>query len=107
MGDARRVAEQVNLAAMTPRGDHSSTGYALIEPGGEYLVLQDDEALTPFTLLLEPGSYSVTWHRIDSRQIRVAHDISVERAEARVFTPPFEKVGAALLHLKCLRAEMP
>jgi len=105
MGEARRLAEQVNLAAMTPRGDLSSTGYALIEPGGEYLVLQDDEALTPFTLLLEPGSYSVTWYRIDSRQIRIVYNIGVERAEARVFTPPFEKAGAALLHLKCLRAE--
>jgi len=40
MGDTRRIAARVDLAKMEPRGDLSSTGYALVSPGHEYLVLQ-------------------------------------------------------------------
>ena len=39
MGDTLRFAERMNLIAMEPRGDLSSTGYALANPGEEYLVL--------------------------------------------------------------------
>ncbi len=39
MGFARRLAERVNLAAMTPLNTLASTQYCLADPGSEYLVL--------------------------------------------------------------------
>jgi hypothetical protein len=38
MGDTLRYAQKVNLLAMELRGDLSSTGFALANPGEEYLV---------------------------------------------------------------------
>ena len=38
-----RFAERMNLIEMEPRGDLSSTGYALANPGQEYLVLQPSD----------------------------------------------------------------
>ena len=59
MGDTLRYAERMQLIEMTPRGDLSSTGYALANPGQEYLVLQSDEPAKPFTVTLVAGSYRV------------------------------------------------
>ena len=42
MGDTLRYAERMDLIAMLPRGDLTSTGYALANPGREYLILQPD-----------------------------------------------------------------
>src|SRR2546421_716793 len=59
MGAARRVAEQVNLAAMQPRGELASTQYCLAAPGEEYLAyLPDGRELT---LDLAPGPYRFEW----------------------------------------------
>jgi len=38
MGDTRRYAEKMNLAAMTPHPELVSTRYCLANPGEEYLV---------------------------------------------------------------------
>ncbi|NUQ01292.1 MAG: hypothetical protein HUU35_15710, partial [Armatimonadetes bacterium] len=38
MGAARRVAQQLNMAAMAPHGELASSGYCLAEPGRAYLV---------------------------------------------------------------------
>jgi hypothetical protein len=40
MGDAREVAERVNLIATQPCSEPSSSGYALADPGTKYLILQ-------------------------------------------------------------------
>ncbi len=50
LGDTLRFARRVDLAAMTPSGDLSSTGYALANPGDEYLVLQPSESGDAFTV---------------------------------------------------------
>lgn len=64
MGDTLRFAERMNLIAMEPRDDLSSTRYTLASPGEEYLVLQPNEKGGPFTVMLEPGTYSaVVQHR--------------------------------------------
>ena len=42
MGQVRRMAERMDLAAMTPRGDLASSGYCLASPGTEYLIFQPD-----------------------------------------------------------------
>jgi hypothetical protein len=44
---------------MQPRGDLSSTGYVLADPGEEYLVLQPAELADPFTVTMNPGTYTV------------------------------------------------
>ena len=40
MGDTRRYAERIGLIDMQPGRDLASTGYALANPGSEYLVLE-------------------------------------------------------------------
>ena len=66
MGDTRRYAERMGLIDMEPRGDLSSTGYALANPGVEYLVLQPSRPAA-FTVTLEPGTYAVEWFDVDER----------------------------------------
>ena len=44
MGYSHRYAERMDLAAMTPRVDLSSTGFCLAAPGREYLVYQPGES---------------------------------------------------------------
>jgi hypothetical protein len=48
MGDTLRFAERMQLIEMEPRGDLSSTGYALANPGEEYLVLEPSGTAAPF-----------------------------------------------------------
>jgi len=62
MGDTLRYAERMQLIEMTPRGDLTSTGYALADPGQEYLVLQPDEPAKPFAVTLSAGSYRGEWY---------------------------------------------
>ncbi|KKW21277.1 MAG: hypothetical protein UY62_C0028G0003 [Parcubacteria group bacterium GW2011_GWF2_50_9] len=50
MGHTKIYADKMNLAAMTPRGNLSSTGFALANPGEEYLVYQ--KANSGFTVNL-------------------------------------------------------
>jgi len=68
MGDTLRFAQRMKLIEMEPRGDLSSTGYALANAGEEYLVLQPNEAADPFTVTLGAGTYTVEWFSVNSRQ---------------------------------------
>src|SRR5262249_15350842 len=67
MGETRRYAERMQLVAMEPHSDLSSTGYALAHPGEEYLVLQPSETGEPFTLTLTVGSYAAEWYSVKGR----------------------------------------
>jgi hypothetical protein len=100
MGDTLRFARRMNLIAMAPRGDLSSTGYALAEPGEEYLVLQPGGAAGPFTVLLEPGAYTAEWFSVERRATLQAATTTVERAEAVSFSVPSEASGPSVLYLK-------
>jgi hypothetical protein len=64
MGDTLRFATRMNLLAMEPRGDLSSTGYALASPGEEYLVLDPSDTRSSFTVRLEPGTYTAEWFSV-------------------------------------------
>jgi hypothetical protein len=99
MGDTRGFAERVGLAAMAPRGELSSTGYALADPGQEYLVLQPAETADPFTVRLAAGTYAVQWHHLGSRDTVGADQVTVASPDAVGFTAPFADPGPALLHL--------
>ena len=68
MGDTLRYAEQMDLLSMLPRGDLASTGYALANPGQEYLVLQPAATAEPFTVMLAAGDYTGEWFDVNSRR---------------------------------------
>jgi hypothetical protein len=100
MGDTLRFAQRMELMAMEPRGELSSTGYALASPGREYLVLQQSETSDPFTVSLPPGTYAVEWYDISSRGTQLGGLLTVEAHDNVEFTPPFGDVGPAVLYLK-------
>ena len=100
MGDTLRYAERMKLVEMEPRGDLSSTGYVLANPGEEYLVLQPSEAADPFTVTLATGTYSVEWFSINSRETEEAGKVTVESDGSTSFTAPFVPSGPAVLYLK-------
>ena len=103
MGATRRYAEKMNLIQMEPRGDLSSTGYALANPGEEYLLLQPDEKAEPFTGRLAAGTYAVEWFNVDSREVADAGEVTVENADPASFSAPFA-AGPAVLYLKKVKA---
>jgi len=94
MGDTRRFAERMNLVAMVPSGALSSTGYALADPGTEYLVLQPEETGAPFTVTLAAGSYTGEWYGVTSRETVDAGEVTGDAS----FAAPF--AGPAVLYLK-------
>ena len=100
MGDTLRYAEKINLIAMKPSPDLSSTGYILANPGDEYLILQPDEATDPFTVKLEPGIYSVEWFDINHRESKPGGQLTVDGVGDPRFLTPFKDGGSAVLYLK-------
>ncbi|MBI3857663.1 MAG: hypothetical protein HY293_18430, partial [Planctomycetes bacterium] len=94
MGQARSYADRMNLAAMTPRGDLTSTGYALANPGVEYLVYQSGSG--GFTLSLGGGTYAVEWFNPSNGTTTPGANVTGGGSAA--FTPPFG--GDAVLYLK-------
>jgi hypothetical protein len=100
MGDTLRFAERMNLIKMVPRGDLASTGYALANPGEEYLVLQPSETGEAFTVTLDAGTYSVEWFGVTGRETREVGSVTVESPAPVNFSAPFEQVGASVLYLK-------
>ena len=99
MGDTLDYAERVNLIEMQPRGDLSSTGYVLANPGKEYLVLDPTEKAEPFTVTLETGTYTVQWSSVNGRETVEAPKVTVENAVPTTFSAPFEAPGPAVLYL--------
>gem|GEM_PF-482883 len=81
MGQARRLADRIDLRAMRPHGELSSTGYCLAHPGKEYVVYQP-KAGEEISLRLEAGSYRREW-------------LDPERGDA-VLEDSIEAVGGAL-----------
>lgn len=100
MGDTVRFAERVDLIEMEPRGELTSTGYALANPGEEYLVLQPCEATDPFTVTLEAGTYAVEWFSVDDRETAKAADVTAESPGPISFSAPFDGAGPGVLYLK-------
>jgi hypothetical protein len=100
MGDTLRFAERMRLIDMEPRDDLSSTGYALANPGQEYLVLRPNEAAGSFTVLLEPGTYTAEWFSIEGRKTVPDDATTVEGSAATSFSPPAELSGPTVLYLK-------
>jgi hypothetical protein len=85
---------------MTPRGDLSSTGFALANPGAEYLVLQPNDAGGPFTVTLEAGTYAAEWHSVSTRATQPTGTVTIGAAESVPFVSPFSDPGPVMLYLK-------
>jgi hypothetical protein len=99
MGDTRRYADRMNLIGMAPCGDLTSTGFALANPGKEYLVLQPLADSPSFDVQLQRGTYSVEWHSVATRETTDAPDLTVEKDGQVAFSSPFA-TGPAVLYLK-------
>jgi hypothetical protein len=97
MGDTRRLAERVHLAAMRPMDDCSSTGYALVNPGVEYVVLQPGKRRS-FTVSLTAGTYSVEWYDVGGRETERGDPLALETDGPAKLKAPF--AGPAVLYLK-------
>jgi len=100
MGDTLRFAARMRLISMEPRSDLSSTSYALANPGKEYLVLQPNEGVSPFTVKLESGTYAVEWLSISLRQTESDGEKIVEGSGAIIFTPKATMTAPCVLYLK-------
>jgi hypothetical protein len=100
MGDTLRFARRMRLLEMAPRGDLSSTGYALANPGQEYLVLQPAGTAAPFTVTLATGTYTVQWYSLNSRDTVGADQVTVGDPAPIGFTAPSTAAGPAVLYLK-------
>lgn len=100
MGATRHYAQKINLIAMEPRGHLSSTGYALANPGEEYLILQPSEPAEAFTVELAAGSYVVEWYSVNSQETAGAGEVTVERPKSVSFSAPFQAAGPAVLYLR-------
>ena len=95
LGYTRTYANKMNLAGMTPRGDLTSTAYALANPGAEYLIYQPNSG-SSFTVNLSSGSYSYEW--FDPTTGSVSETGNISGGSARSFTAPFS--GHAVLYIK-------
>ncbi|HME61930.1 MAG TPA: hypothetical protein VKH62_11840 [Candidatus Binatia bacterium] len=84
-----------DLASMLPSTSISSTGFALANPGAEYLVYAP--AGGSFTVDLIAGTYSYEWFSPASASIMSTGSVTVSGAN-RSFTAPFS--GDAVLYLK-------
>ena len=100
MGDTLRFAGRMDLVAMEPRGDLSSTGYVLANPGEEYLVLQPSETAHPFTVTLKAGAYTVEWFSVVSREAAEGATVTVPSDGSISFSAPFAQAGPAILYLE-------
>ena len=106
LGYTRAYAQQVNLAAMTPRGDLCSTGYCLANPtapGAEFIVFQPSGA-NSFTVKLNglSGSFAVEW--LNPETGSKSAGAAVNGGGTVTFNPPF---GNPVLYLKQETAPTP
>lgn len=96
MGDTRRYAQRMSLVDMIPRGDLTSTGFALANPGQEYLILQPVETPEPFDVQLTRGSYEVEWYNVNTRETRSGDRLTAENEGRLPFTSPFGNAPAVV-----------
>jgi hypothetical protein len=96
MGDTRRYAERMNLAAMTPQLTLVSTQFCLAEPGKQYLVYLPEGGTVTVDLSPAKGQLCVEWFDPVRREQTGAEPAL--GCEQREFRAPFD--GAAVLYLK-------
>jgi hypothetical protein len=96
MGDTRRYADRMNLIEMEPLGNPSSTGYALENPGQEYLVLEPKGDGHAFTVELAAGRYSGGWFNVATREAASGDEVAVDADGDVEFPSPWPTEPAVL-----------
>ena len=97
MGSTLSYASRMNLTAMTPQNELSSTGYCLANPGSEYLVYQPE--IGQFTMDLQAfpeKTFPVEWLNTESGD--TIPGLPVAGGNISTFKPPFG--GSAVLYLR-------
>jgi hypothetical protein len=97
MGDTRRYAERMNLAAMTPRPTLASTGYCLAHPGHEYLIYLPQGGSVTINLCEAVGRFAVEWY-LPGPNRTLSGAYPLEGGDYVVTTAPY--TGDAVLYLK-------
>ncbi|MBW2522541.1 MAG: hypothetical protein JRI23_00120 [Deltaproteobacteria bacterium] len=94
MRDARGYARRVSLSTALPAGTASSTGYALVDPGAEYLVFQPDTGT--FSVDVAAGDYDYEWFEVGTSTVQDQGTVTAPGGSTE-FEPPF--AGQAVLYL--------
>jgi uncharacterized protein DUF6298 len=98
MGQARRYAEKMDLAAMTPATELCSTGYCLAAKGREYLAfMPGSPGQFNVNLTDVAGGCSVEWLNVTTGKTVAGQE--ARGGAQRTFATPFG--GLAVLYLKC------
>ena len=87
-----------DLARMNPRGDLTSTGYCLADPGAEYLVYQP--VAGTFTVDLEAGDFAFEWFDLSTHAVTSTGTVS-SAGGTETFDPP-SGLEDAVLYLRAL-----
>lgn len=99
MGQTRRMAERMNLAAMTPRANLASSGYCLADPGREYMIYVPTGGEVSVDLSVASGSLAVEWmHPVEDA---ITSGGSITGGARRTLCAPFG--GEAVLYLKAIK----
>jgi hypothetical protein len=102
MGSTLTYANRMNLVAMTPQSELSSTHYCLANPGFEYLVYQPSTGA--FTVRLLAGTYQYEWLDPSTNRIRLSGTMAVSGGN-RSLDPPFRGDAVLYLHTATDREE--
>jgi hypothetical protein len=96
MGDTHRYARRLDLARAVPRGDLTSTGYCLADPGRRYLVFQPDAGAFTLDLADRSATYATEW--FDPEASEAVPGAPVRGGAEAALAAPFP--GAAVLYLE-------
>jgi hypothetical protein len=96
LGHTRRLADRVDLAAMTPCEGLASTSYCLAQQNATYITYLPEGGNVTIDLTTATGSFRVEW--IDSVEGTIIRDMPVAGKATQQFTAPFR--GAAVLFLQ-------
>lgn len=96
MGLAIDYSRRMDLARATPRGELSSTGFCLADPGETYLVFAPVGGPIEVDLQAEKGPFSAEW--CNAATGKVANAAAVSGGGKQTLNAPFD--GAAALFLK-------
>jgi len=58
------------------------------------------EPAGPFTVTMDPGTYTVQWYSVHTRDRAAAGQVTAGHPAAITFSPPFTPPEPAVLHLK-------
>ena len=95
MGYTVHYAQQLDLAKVFPHGELASTGYALANPGYQYLVYQPSGGAFTVNLAGIANTFAVEWFNPATGS--AVAGVSVSGGSNKSFTPPFS--GEAVLYL--------